>query len=293
MVLAGGAVYEQAVVNGLLIGGLYLIIAVGLSLVFGVLDVINIAHGGFVAVGAYTAYTLQDHLQLSPYLSLPVAFVLLFVVGWLTETLLIRRVRNNLVMAIVTLFGLALIIQNALELRFSVDPRGASTPLAGHALEFGSVVVPQNYLATFLIALATAGLLSVFLRRTRLGRDIRAVRMDRQAAAMLGIDVQRVFAIAFSLGAGLAGVGGVLAVTQTPATPSMTLSLLLPAFAVVTLGGLGSVGGAVAGAVVYGVVQSVATVAFGIGYSPIIALATLLLVLLVRPTGMMGNRFYA
>lgn len=289
---AGGMLYAQAAVNGLLVGGLYLVIAIGLSLIFGVMDVINLAHGSFVAVGAYTAYTLQSHFGWDPYASIPAVFVALAVLGWLTEMLLIRRVKDQLLMAIVTLFGLALLLENGLEQLFTTNPLGVTTVLPTAPIRVAGLVVPPVYLATFGVGCVLAASLGLFLRYTGPGRAVRAVRMDREAARMLGIDVDRVFAVAFSVGAGLAGVGGVLVVTQAPAYPGMSFDLLLPAFVVVVLGGLGSLWGTALGAVVYGVVGSVATAVFGIAYSAVVALVAIFLVLLVRPQGLLGNRFY-
>lgn len=268
-------------------------VSTGLSLIFGVLNIINMAHGGFFAAGAYLAYVLQTKTGLHPFLGAPLVFLVMFGFGCLVEFLLIRRLRRaQLLMVIITTFALDLLIVAGLGLVFSPTPLGLESNLTMSFVRIGPVVIGLLYAAVFVASLVVAGLLGLVLGFTPLGRAIRAVRMDREAAEMMGIKVQTVFMLAFGLGTGLAAVGGVFAATTASLTPTMGNSYLITAFIVVIIGGIGSLPGAALGAFAYGVLQSVITATVGLGYSEAIALTVMILFLLLRPRGLMGRAFY-
>ena len=286
-------IYAQAVVDGLLIGSIYVLVALGLTLIFGVMDIINMAHGGFVALGAYVAYVLQSNLHLDPFLSAPAVFVAMFGLGWAVNWLLIRRLsKATLVMAVISTFALDLLIVNTLRIKFTATPVGVDQGLGLIVYRIGPLKLSALYLAIFVFATLCSAALYWVLFRTRTGRAIRAVRMDREAAELLGIDVQRVFSIAFGIGTGFAGVAGIFAGVTSSIFPTMGYSYLLIAFIVVIVGGLGSVTGALIAGLAYGALQSVVTIAAGAGYGEAGALLIMIGFLLIRPRGILGKPFY-
>ena len=283
--------YLQVLINGILLGGLYSCIAVGFSLVWGVLNIINILHGSLIILGAYAAYFAFNLLGINPFLFVPVAGIALFVLGYALQAGVINRVMGAPVLITLTLtFGLNLIFENAMILAFSADYRKVIIDPPLGLIELGSVIVPKDRLyAMLLAALLVAGLYTL-LRTTRIGRAIVAVRMDRDAAALMGVNVLRIYAITFGIGAFMAGAAGSLMSVIFPISPLTSVAFLGKAFVICVLGGLGSVPGVLVGGIVLGILESFGSLWLGPDYSTTIAFALLLVLLMVRPTGIMGKR---
>lgn len=281
----------QVILNGVVLGGLYACVAVGFSLVWGVLNVINLLHGSLIVLGAYLAYLAFTALGLHPFLSLPLVATLLFAFGYLLQRHVLNYVMTEPVLVTLVLtFGLDLLLYNALVLSFTATPRRIVLDLG--RIEIGDVVLPVDRLAAMLLALALTGLLYGLLRGSRLGRAIVAVRMDRDAAILMGIRPRDVYAVTFGIGALMAGAAGCLIAVVFPFSPGLAETLLGKSFVVCVLGGLGTVSGALAGGLALGLIESVFGVWLGPQNATIIAFAMLLLVLLVRPAGLVGRVGY-
>ena len=282
--------FLQDLVNGILAGGIFAVVAVGFSLVWGIMNIINLAHGAFVMIGAYTAYVLFATWQVDPFVSIPVAFVFLFILGYLVQRGVINFVvRAPVLTTFLLTFGLSLLLINVVLLIFHGDVRGITTSYSATNFSLGPVTVAWTKLWTLIVAMVVAALLQAFLSRTRAGRAIRATSMDIGAAQLAGVDVAHVYAIVFGLGAGLAGIAGVLISLSYGLQPSMGDPFIINAFVVCVLGGLGSVPGAIVGGIVYGIIESFGSQYIGSDVPNAVALVILLLVLAFRPTGIMGK----
>jgi branched-chain amino acid transport system permease protein len=281
----------QVLLNGIVLGALYACIAVGFSLVWGVLNIINLLHGSLIVLGAYLAQLAFTHLGLHPFLSLlPVAAVM-FAFGYLLQLLVLNRIiAEPVLVTLVLTFGLDLLLYNAMVLSFTATPRRILLDLG--RIELGDIVLPVDRLAVMLLALLLTGVLYALLRGSRLGRAIVAVRMDRDTATLMGIRVPRVYAITFGIGALMAGAAGSLIAIVFPFSPGLGETLLGKAFVVCVLGGLGTVLGALAGGMALGMIDSVFGIWLGPQNATIIGFAALLLVLLVRPAGLVGRVGY-
>ncbi len=281
----------QILVNALVLGCLYACIAIGFSLVWGVLNVINLIHGSFIVLGSYLAFALYSSLHISPWYALIVAAPLFFLLGYLLQRLLLNRVISAPVLVTLTLtFGLDLILNNAMIYFFKADYRKlVLSPPLGSVSAFG-VVVPVDRLIATVVAVALTGLLYLVLRRSRVGRAIVAVRLDRDAAILMGVDVRQIYAIAFGLGAALAGCAGVLMALIFPISPLTSSTYLGKAFVVCVLGGLGSVSGALAGGWLLALVEGVGSAFFGPSLATTLSFALLIVFLILRPQGLLGRK---
>lgn len=290
---ASDMLYLQILVNGLMLGGLYACIAVGFSLVWGVLNIINIMHGSFVVLGSYVAYFAYVHLGIHPFASVVLAGAVLFALGYLLQAGLINRVMGAPVLTTLVLtFGLDLLLNNGMLLAFSADYRTVRLAEPYGSALWGGLVVPLDRLYAMLLAAVLTGLLYLVLMRSRIGRAIVAVRMDREAAALMGVNVRRVYAITFGIGALMAGAAGSLLSLILPISPLAGTQFLSIAFVVCVLGGLGSIAGAMVGGLALGVIQSFGALLLGPQHGLTIAFVLLIVLLIVKPTGIMGRSGY-
>jgi branched-chain amino acid transport system permease protein len=289
--------YVQVLVNGLLLGGLYACIAAGFSLVWGVLNVINILHGSFVVLGAYLAFFAYGMLGIHPFLFAPIAALGLFAVGYVIQFSVVNRVvEAPVLITMTTTFGLTLFFDNVMLVAFKADFRKINLvpPLGiidlSNAIPGFDVIVPVDRLASMLFALLFVALLYLLLRGTSIGRAIVAVRMDRYAAVLMGVDPTKIFALTFGLGAALAGAAGALLSPIFPISPLAGTAYLGKAFVTCVLGGLGSVTGVLVGGLVLGVLESFGAIFFGPEHALTLSFSALVLLLIFRPSGIMGKR---
>jgi len=285
--------FLQALINGVALGGMYAILVLGFSVIWGVMGVINFAHGEFVMLGAYMAWLANNQLGVDPFLSAPFIFVLMMGIGYLLQLLLVNRVidRPHLV-SLLVMFGVSIILANGLKLIFSADFRRADSSLQGAFNLTDNVTLPLTKTAVFFIALAVLGGLSLFLQSTRLGKSIRAAAQNREAAQIVGININKVYAITFALCIGITGLAGALISPILSIAPFQGPPLTLRAFAVTAMAGLGSVKGALGGAIVLGLIEAtVAVYVSGIGTNLAIIASFVILVvaLVVRPQGLFGG----
>jgi branched-chain amino acid transport system permease protein len=286
--------FLQATVYGLLQGGLLALVAVGFSLVWGVLNVVNLAHGPFVILGAYIGWEMHQWFGLDPFLGMFVSAAVLFVIGYALQRFLINLVVNGpIFITLLLTFGLDLMIVQGMNLAFSADFRSIKTSYVSDSLAFGSVRVPVVRLLAFALAVTITVLLVAVVNRTRTGMSIMATGMDRGAARLMGIPARHIYALTFAIAAGLAGMAGAMIGTVGTFNPSSAGAFTLMSFVVAVLGGLGNMYGALVGGLVIGLVQ-----AWGGQYLPgtwvnALAFLVLIIVLIVRPTGLVGKAGYA
>jgi branched-chain amino acid transport system permease protein len=284
--------WAEQVVLGLLLGGIYVAVGLGFSLVWGILNIVNLAYGAMVMVGSYITWLLFTHSGVDPFASLPVNIVLLFCFGYALQYVVINRiVRAPFLYTFLITFGLDLVIVNVLLLVFSSDYRSVTTPYSGASLSAGPVLIPYIRLWSLVVAWALAAAMWWILNRTKIGDSIQAVGADKDAAQLVGINLRRTYALTFGLGAACAGVAGALISTYQAITPSAGEPYTLQAFVVVILGGLGRVSATVVGGMLFGLVEVLAQGAphLGAGYQNAIAFGLLVLVLLIRPRGLLGR----
>ncbi len=281
----------QYIANGLLIGSLYACLAVGFSLVWGVLNIVNMMHGSVVVLGAYITIIGTQNFGLPPLVAGALGCVLLFAFGYLIQRGFINAVSAKPILITFTLtFGLDLLINNAMIQGFTATPR--SLLLDYGAISLAGVTLSVARLGAMVLALAMTGLLYWLLRHSRIGRAIVAVRMDRHAAALLGIRVYEVYAITFGIGTLMAGAAGAAMAAVFPITPLLSGTFLGKSFAICVLGGLGSVPGALFGGLALGLVESFGALAIGSQWSASFGFALIILVLVLRPTGLAGRSGY-
>jgi len=287
-------VLAQQLLLGLLIGGLYGLAAAGLSLVFGVLKVLNVAHGELIMLGGYGTFWLVTLLGLDPFASLALVLPLALAGGlalyWALFGFVVRadeetRVKNSLLIG----FGLALAL-HALAVRlWTADERAVVTPYGGAVLGVGGLSIPLVRLLSLALAFALIAALHLLLRHWRWGKAIRATAEDWQAALLAGIDVRRAYLLAFAIGTGLAGAAGTLVSIGYSISPSIGLEWTLKALIVVVLAGLGSMLGTFVSGLFLGVAEAVSAAAFGGPYREVAGLVIFVLVLVLRPRGLFGR----
>ncbi|QIE45968.1 branched-chain amino acid ABC transporter permease [Pseudohalocynthiibacter aestuariivivens] len=285
-------VFLQVVVNGLMLGGLFAITSVGLTLIFGIVKVVNFAHGEFLMIGMYAAFLVTTQLGVHPYAAVVAVTPLLFVLGMMTQKFLIEPLmsaRNHDIQIFATV-GLSTALINLALLLFGADI--ASTPSYGlrNSIEIGSIRLLTGQVVMFIVAVVLVIGLHFFLQHTQAGRGIRAVAQNRAAAQLMGINVSRVYMITFGLGAACVGVAATLVAPLYPTSPGIGTYFVLTAFVVVVLGGLGSIGGAFLGAMIIGLIDSLSGFYIGSDMREVAVFGVFLLILILRPQGLFGGR---
>ena len=280
----------QALINGVLLGGIYATFSVGFSLIFGVMGVVNIAHGDLIMLGAFGTFWLFKLLGFDPFMTLPITFLAMFGVGYILQRFVINRVVGAPpIMSYIMTFGLHLMITNLALLAFTADPRNVITSYAGANIQIGGLSLPIVKGITFILCLGIIYGLNFLLKNTQPGRAIQATAQDREMARLMGINVRKIFALTFGLGAGITAFAGSLVASFRHVEPGMGLPYTIIAFCVVVLGGMGHIPGALIGGLILGVVGSLSTVLLTSGWSTAITFFLLFLMLLVRPSGITGK----
>ena len=288
-VLITPSMIGQVVISGLLAGSLYAMVALGLGLIFGVMRVLNVAHGPLLMLGAYTTFWLFQRFGLNPYLSILVSMPLLFLLGLALQRVLVRRVVDAPELSSLLLtFGVSIALVNLAQLAFTSDLRSVEY-LTGSFL-VGPFAISKPRLAACAFAIAITAASFVFLRSTRLGKAIRAVSQSREVAQVCGIDVQRIHLLAFGLGSALAAAGGSLVAVMVAIQPEMGQVYTFKSFLVIVLGGAGNYPGALLGGLLLGLVEQLSSLFLTAQVNEAVAYVLLVLVLLVRPTGLLKGR---
>jgi branched-chain amino acid transport system permease protein len=286
----------QVLVNWLLLGCLYGAMALGFSLVWGIMNIVNLAYGTFIIVGAYIAFWLYTQLHIDPYISIPLTMAVLFIIGWIVQYIAINRViRAPLLVTLLLTFGLDLLIADLVQQIFTSDLRSINTTYAGNGIDIGSMHIAFDHLIAAAIAVLLTAALNYFLTRTRTGNAILATGMDRDAARLMGIGIRYTYALTFAIGAALAGAAGAMLSELYPFDPSSGGTFTLRAFVIVVLGGLGTPWGVLAGGLVFALAETVVPLIPGVGpgYDDAIAFAVLVAILIFRPNGLLGKPYYS
>jgi branched-chain amino acid transport system permease protein len=281
----------QAIVDGILVGGVYALMAVGLTLIFGVLDIINIAQGIMVVLGAYLSYELAARLHIDLFLGLLVTVPAMFVIGVVIQWTFIRplRGRERTSMTLLVSYAVALIIEGILYEAFGADPRQLTASYVTSSVHVFGFYISYIYLYGFALALALVAALYVLLYRTTFGRTVRATMQDQTAARLVGININRVAAITYGIGVAVTAAGGMVFGATNAFNPNSGYDLISRLLAIIILGGLGSIGGALVASVFMITLESVVDI-WQPTWAVAVFYAALVLVLLIRPTGFFGRK---
>lgn len=287
-----GHALVTAIVTGFLLGGLFTVTALGLSLVFGVMRLINLVHGELLVLGAYLSLELSRHWGVDPLLGLFIVAPALFLIAYPLERILLGPLISKGPEApLMTTFGVSIIAVNLYVLAFSGDTQSLSASYATDSIQVAGIDIPVIYVISFAIAVGLTAVTHVLLQGTMTGRRVRAAAEDPEAAEMLGVNVARVYGLTYGIGAAFAAIGGVLVGLAFSFTPTTGTTYLLTGFAVVILGGLGSLNGTLAGGLLLGVAESVGASfpQVGDGYRDLIGFLVFLAILAIRPQGLFGR----
>ncbi len=281
----------QIIANGLLLGGLYALLAIGLTLIFGVLRVVNFAHAEFMMLGMFGVYWIWRLTGIDPYLATIIIIPLLFAFGLLCDRLIIQRtIGAPEVTVVFATLGLSILLQNAALTAWTADIRSVTTHYTGMVLTPGGLRISVPMLISFAVAMLAALGLWLFLSRTFYGKAIQAVAQNREAAVLMGINVRRVYMWTFTVAVTAAGVMGGLIAPLYSIYPRIGMSFIVTVFVIVVLGGLGSVSGAVLAALLIGLVEASAGYLIGTAWAELSYFLIFLAVLIVRPQGFFGRR---
>jgi len=288
-----GAEFGQIAINAILLSGILALVALGFSLVWGIMNIVNLAHGAFVVLGAYTTYFLHELAGIDPFLSIPISMLVLFVLGFgIQRTLINQIVRAPLLATFLLTFGLEILIVNLVNYFFKADLRSVTTSYTGTGIGVGSFRIPYIRLAALGLALLLVLLTAWFLRSTRYGRAIRATGMDVDAARLTGVKVGTIYALTYAIGASLAGAAGALLSMIVPFDPNVGGGYTERAFVICVLGGLGDLRNVVLGALVYAFVDVFVGSRLP-ALSQAFTFGALVLLLVLRPQGLAGKKSYA
>jgi branched-chain amino acid transport system permease protein len=283
-------IFLQSLLSGVLIGGAYALIGVGLTIIFGVMRIINFAHGDLVMLGMYASYFLFTLGNVDPFVSIVFVFPLLFLFGAILQKTVINQVLNALPQnQILLTIGIGLILSNTMMLLFTSDYRIISTTYSSGSFRLGEISVSTPLLLSFVITAAVTAALYWFLLKTDTGQAIRATAQDRDAAQLMGVNVKRMSILATGIGAGLAAVAGSLISPTYYIFPQVGQPFTLKAFVIVVLGGMGSVMGATVGGIIIGATESLAGAYISSGLKDLVVYVLFLLILLFKPAGLFGK----
>lgn len=284
-----------SIVNGISMGAIYGLIAMGLTLIFGTMRVTNFAHGAFMMIAMMVAYTLWGITNINPYLLIILVGPLMFLLGYVAQMTLIRPVlaaesdKNDPIGVLLLTAGLSIVLENLALMIFGADYRMAQTSFSNDTFTFGNVTLSAARFYGLIITLAISAALWIFLQRTEIGRQLRATGQDRNTAALMGINSERIFAIAFGIGTALLAVAGLVLLPFYYVSPSVGNVFQTRAFIVVVLGGLGSVPGALVGGIIIGLIETIAAQFMTASITSVIIYLVFLVVLFVKPSGLFGT----
>jgi branched-chain amino acid transport system permease protein len=285
----------QTLAFGVMVGALYGLVALGLSLVFGVTKLLNVAHGELIMFGGYVSFMVFSKLGLDPFLTIPLTMIVLALLGALLYRLVFSwtiklpeevKIKNTLLVA----FGLSIILQNLALRIWTADERGVTMSYAGAALTVFGVRFPAVRVISLLVAVVCLVALQLFLKKTYTGKAIRATVQNWEAASLMGIDIHKVYLLSFAIGAALAGAAGTLVVVNYSIQPAMGLDWTMIALVTMVLGGLGNIPGTLVGGLALGVTESATSFFISSNYRAVAGLILFLLVLIFRPQGLFGSK---
>ena len=281
----------QTLVSGLLMGGIYALISVGLALIFGVIELVNFSHAEYLMVAMYACYLCVTVLGIDPYLSFPIVLLVMILMGLITFKGIMQRVLNaQHEIQILATLAVMLILQNLALMLFSADYKTVRTAYSNTVLELGPIIVSLPRLIAFVTAIAVSVGLYLYLKYTYTGTSMRAISQNNRAAQLMGIKLKRTYCVTFTLGISMCAVGGVLLTPIYQIYPLVGADFLLPAFVVVVIGGLSSIPGAIVAGLLVGVVESMSAYFFGAEFQQVAYFILFILVIILKPEGILARR---
>ncbi len=283
--------FMQSLIDGILMGGVYALAALGVSLIFGVMKITNFAHGALITVGMFVAYEIYEVLGINPYISLPITIFVMFLLGYGIQKFTINRIidapsHNQLLLT----QGISIILENMLLVLFSANYKSIALKGFDKALKLGAVSINKPKLIAFAIVTVVSFAVYLLLQKTDIGHAISATSVQREGATLMGIKVKRINAIAFGIGVACAGVAGALLAPIQYISPTVGEGFQLKCFVIAVLGGLGNIWGAVVAGFIIGVVEALGSLALGGSWSEMVIYLIFILVLLFKPTGLFGKK---
>ena len=284
-------IYLQTLINGLFLGGIYSLVAMGLTLIYGVMVLVNFAHGEFLMIGLYLTFWTFTLFQIDPYVALPLIALILFIFGAFTQRVLIQPLlKAPSLNQILATMGLSIFLIGSVQMAWGAQSRNILVPYSPKGFHIAGLVFNYPKLAAFVIAIIVAISLYLFLNRTKTGKAIRAVSQNRKAAQLMGINVNRIFVLTFAIGTGLTGIAGVLISPSQPAYPIVGNAFSLTAFVIVVMGSMGNFIGAFFSSLIIGVAESYGGLFFGSDIRQIVSMGIFILLLLFKPEGLFGRK---
>jgi branched-chain amino acid transport system permease protein len=283
------ASFLQLLLNGILLGGIYGLISIGLTLIFGVMKVVNFAHGEFLMIAMYGAFWVFHFFGIQPYLAIILIAPMMFAFGLIIQRVLIQRLIDapGFTQIFVTV-GLSMALQNGILYIWSADFRGVKVPIASTSLMLGSITISYSRLFVFAAACVVTIALTLFLKNTALGKAMRATSQNWRAACLMGVDIKKIFLLSFAIGSSLIGIAGCMIIPIYSVFPSVGMNFVLIAFVVVVLGGMGNIQGAFLAGIIVGVLETMSGFFLAPALGPMIVFIFFILILLFRPTGLLG-----
>jgi branched-chain amino acid transport system permease protein len=281
-------VFLQSLVNGLTMGMIYVLIALGLTLLYSIMHIVNFAHGEIYMLGGFVSYYLVTRLEVNYFASLPITMLILFVVGIILEKLFFSRVRGNFMQCLLVTLGISLIFQSLGWTFFGTEDVSVPSPISG-VFRFGGIFIPKQRLLSAIIGLIFVGLLYLLIAKTKIGRHMRAIEQDSEASELFGVNLNIVNMVSLGVGFALAAIGGALIGSIFVMNPSIGLVPMLKAFIIIIMGGLGSIGGCILAGLLLGIIDSVVATLLGANLAYVAAFAILILIIIIRPRGFFGH----
>lgn len=286
-------IFLQSIINGLLVGGVYASVALGFSIVWGVMGVINLAHGSLIIIGAYVTFWTCYLFRLDPFATIPFAMAFNYLLGYLIQKYLLNLlIRTHIFMVFILTFGIDILLSNVSNLLFSGDYRSVTPSIGGGSIGIGDLLIPNTRLLICLSALALTFLMNLYITRTKMGNAIRATSLNKEAAQLMGIRIGKIYAATFALSSAFAGAAGSLLVMIGSISPFIGSSFTFKAALITCLGGIGSMLGVIAGGFVVGMAETMGSYMIGPGYKGFIGFLILVLILVLKPEGIMGKKFF-
>ncbi|MDD1757156.1 MAG: branched-chain amino acid ABC transporter permease [Methanotrichaceae archaeon] len=281
-------VFWQSLVNGLMMGMIYVLIALGLTLLYSIMHIVNFAHGEIYMLGGFVSYYLVTQLEFNYFVSLPVTMGVLFVAGIILEKLFFSRVRGNFMHCLLLTLGISLIFQSLGWTFFGTEDVSIPSPISG-VFKFGGIFIPKQRILSALIGFLLVGLLYLLIAKTKIGRHMRSIEQDSEASELFGVNINLVNMVALGIGFALAAIGGALIGSIFVLNPSIGLVPMLKAFVIIIMGGLGSIGGCILAGLLLGIIDSVVATLLGANLAYVVAFAILILIIIIRPRGFLGH----
>lgn len=283
----------QILINGVLLGGIYGLIGLGFSLVWGVTNLINLAHGSLVILGAYATFWIFHFLHIDPFISIPIVMVALFIVGYFMQRYIFNlAIKADVFLTLIMTFGMDVLLAQLMIVMWSADWRSIATSYQGKSFIIGEYIFPYTRILGFVAATILTILTAIFLNRTKTGQSIRAVALDMMATRLMGVNPGKTYAITFGIGTALAGAAGSLISVIQSFNPAVGGGITLRAFVVAILGGLGSVEGAFLGGIILGIIETFSAFYLGESFKNVVTFTLFVIILVTRPRGLLGKKYY-